>query len=999
MIEKKRGYYFGEYEIVSERYLGKDFSRRCFIFPGQGVANPGMMKEVYLQTKIIQDKFLEADYLAKKFGLPKISAYILNPEILDEEMMHIVANLALFTLECALFDVLIFEKIIPQMLTGHSFGEYAAIVSSGMVSFADMFNIVYQREKLCPMPNVAGHMIAIRAAANEVKDILGKNEYSISNLNSPNQTVISVSPKNMERIKNILKDKKTKHIVLVKVSQPYHSPYLNMARDDIVKYIENNKLIIKKPKIPLYSSVLKKMIDKDNFEEKEIEDILKNQITEPVNFIKQIRFSYTEGCANFLEVGPKKIFSGFVEEILDNEKIKTDFVANLSIFKKEKAQNNNQESKVKLFSMASKIIGKITGYEIERISFEDRFQEDLGIDSIKKADILLTILDESGIEPGEDFNTSQFKSVEDAVRYIETAQKRGELLTKKQTKREADFRRWIFSWKKQSLNYFGKRVIRKYGNLSFDLSEIFNNQKEILKKISAYLKSAPANERCLIMHSNFLEFDYDDSLTFFKFFQTFFTENEVGKFDLLLVSYGKESACLDGYASFFKSVKKEFPGMFFKYIRFADEINKKEVVEIASQESAEPIGVDVLYQNGKRFVSEISADESADGGEEWLNNGCVIVAIGGAKGITFSLMKRIARKYKPKLYLLGRSPKDNEAVQHNLTEFRKAKIDAAYISVDASDKDSLDGVFARIRKECGKIDLVVNGAGVVAVNFLVKKSDEEIAYEFRNKVLPAWNVLELADKYAVAKTINFSSIISKYGSAGQSIYTAANAMVNGFSREKASVIHWPAWDGVGMTADRVTLQKFKEFGIALLSPERADALFFADLSSRALTQVYYIDRADDASYSFPLADLQTHKSLLGDLDGNFILGNQNIIFRKNFDLAVDTYLNDHQVGTHVYVPAATGLAMFFCLANIYFKKNPVLKDMVMTNPIVVRKNSSINCNLEAEEKKEKKLSLFLKSSIVHFSGLAQVDESNGSSMVKLALSKGMKEIGKEQRDR
>lgn len=994
MIKKSRGYYFGEYEIEFEKYFGSDFSQKCFIFPGQGVASPGMLKETYLQSEIIQAKFLEADRTAKTLGLSKVSDYILAPDVLDAKTRHVIANLALFTLECALFDVLISRKVFPELIMGHSFGEYAALVAAGTVSFADMFRVIYHREILCPAPNKLGFMIAIRASAAEVRKILDVNEYHISNLNSPNQTVISVSVSGLEKIKNILVERKVRHVVLIGVPQPYHSPYLAGAKDRIADYLKKAEFVTEKPSIPIYSSVLKKILDQKNFNPADVKNILENQITEPVDFIRQIRFARSFGCANFLEVGPKRVFSGFVEEILDGERIKTDYAANLPIFKKEKVGRIYPEQKGKLFFMASEIIGRITGYEIEKISFEDRFQEDLGIDSIKKADILLTILDESGIDPGEDFNTSQFRSVKDAVRYIETAgSMEKKSLREKQKRREANFRRWVFSWKEKEISHMVAPQNHENEHLSFELEEIFKDPEKLLEEIAAYLNDVSANERCLIMHSNFQEFDYDSSLSFFRFFRSVFEKIKIIKFNLFLVSYGKQSACLDGYVSFLKSVKKEFPRIFFKYIRFDVRTGKEEDEKIILRETGEPFGEDVLYQKGRRFVSEASL-AGLEGEKKQPDSKSVIIAVGGAKGITFSLIKNISEKYQPIIYLLGRSLEKNDVVRRNLAELRKTNPSVNYISTDACDKKALEIAFAEIEKEHRKIDWVINGAGVVEVGFLTEKSDEKIDFEFKNKVLPALNILDLAAKYEMVKVVNFSSIISKYGSAGQSIYTAANAIVEGFSRGRATTISWPAWDGVGMTADKATLQKLRETGVSLLSSENANKLFVQDIGAHAPAAIYYLDEFDDRQLNFPLADSGKFQALLGKMKGEFNLANAKISFEKIFDLSKDIYLNDHRIGGNVYVPAATGVVMFFCLADLYFKNISVLKDIVIKNPIVVR-DIPVRCDLKAENISSGGLNLSLKSKMFHFSGMAQVAENNNRIISKMELSKAKKDIGKE----
>lgn len=280
---KSQGYYSGAYQVETEKYQREDFSRSCFIFSGQGAAFPGMFKKQYEDFKIIRDKFKKADSLAKKLGLPAISRYILNPEGLEEDTLPIVRNLALFTQEISLCEILISQKIIPKIVTGHSFGEYTALAASGIISFEEAFDIIYHRDFFCPKANAIGFMVAVTAGEQQTKKVLGKIEFYISNTNSPQQTVVSVAPDKIDEVKLLLEKGKISYKVLSNVPQPYHSPYLNGVKDKMEHYINGRQFKFNKPKIPLFSSVIKKLIDKKNFKEEDIKYILINQTIVPVN--------------------------------------------------------------------------------------------------------------------------------------------------------------------------------------------------------------------------------------------------------------------------------------------------------------------------------------------------------------------------------------------------------------------------------------------------------------------------------------------------------------------------------------------------------------------------------------------------------------------------------------------------------------------------------------------------------------------------------------------
>jgi len=972
MKTEQKGHYFGRYKILASEYLGPDFSRRCFVFSGQGGAWPGMGKEQYQAWPSIREKFNQADQLAKKLKLPKISDYILRPDNLKKETLPIIRNLALFTLETALGELLIAKKIIPQAITGHSFGEYAALVVAGVISFEDAFDIIYHRDFFCPKSNALGWMVAVNADEPTTKKALGKIKFYISNLNSSQQTVVSVGPEALEQIKGRLAEQGIKHKVLANVPQPYHSPLLEGVKDRIEKYLKNKRISFAKPRFPIFSSVSQRWINEVNFKEDEVRRILINQIITPVNFINQISSIHKERCFNFIEFGATGIWAGFVKDILVGREIKTDSASNILSTKQSESVKVISPQNNRFFSLISKTIGQVTGYEIDKISFEDRYQEDLGIDSIKKAEILLTVLDESKIKPGDNFNTSKFGSIKDTAAYLARAEQDKSGKKKlAQPPRKTNFRRYIFEPVEAPLLGSRQMIAPKNTFFSFYLVDILQGQKVCLDKINSFL-DANKNRPNIVMRADSVELNPDKIILVFKFFRELLNKVKTNNFNLILVSFGQTAKpdvkCL---ASFFKSLKKEQPAIFFKHVHFEETVKESVLFNVLAREAKEEYETDILYKNGRRFVYRPRSVRI--GSRSALTDKSVVLAIGGAKGITFSLIKDLAKRYKPAIYLVGKSPAGDKVVQANVAELKKITNRIFYRSADASDQPALDKVFSEIVGKYKKIDLVLNGAGAVRIGFLRDKTDKDIDFEFNNKVWPAVNVLKLAKKYKPKKIINFSSIISRYGSAGQTIYTAANALLEGLTQEdkslKAAVVHWPPWDGVGMTDEPGVWQKLKESGVALLKPDEANKLFRSELSLSGLKpSVYYLDDNDDELYSFSLNNLEQLKPLIGELSDPFSLSATKSVFKKTFDLASDHYLADHKIKNLSYVPAAVGLGMFLCLGRAYFRSWPVLENIALRNPVVVGEPGK-ECLLESARKNGRH-TFSIKSSLTYFYGEA-----------------------------
>ena len=415
-----------EYNISFKKYSGVDFSKKCFIFQGQGGIENGMGKYYYENFDLVKKLFDEADKFLLKRGKKRVSDFIVGHDKIDDDKLHIYGNIALFVLETGMFRILVDKNLTPSIITAHSFGEYAALVACGCVSFTDMLDIVYNREFLSEEKNVLGYLVAVRESEGNILDIF-KNfdgKYYLSNINSDKQVVLSVSSAELKKLEYFLSKNKLKYKVLENVPQPYHSPLMYGSREKFKKYLKNRKFKISSPEIPIFSSVLRKKIKKGNFQEKEIMLILENQLTEPVNFIYKIKEIFKDDIRTFVEIGVKRIFIDIIADILNNNsEYKTyfggDFLISKNFYREENASNENIYDG-KLVKTLKYLVSKTTGYDLASIRLEDRFQEDLKIDSIKKADVVFRFLEENRI-PGDNIELSKIdnlSSILDEVKNI-----------------------------------------------------------------------------------------------------------------------------------------------------------------------------------------------------------------------------------------------------------------------------------------------------------------------------------------------------------------------------------------------------------------------------------------------------------------------------------------------------------------------------------------------------------------------------------------------------
>lgn len=303
-----------------------------------------------------------------------------------------------------------------------------------------------------------------------------------------------------------------------------------------------------------------------------------------------------------------------------------------------------------------------------------------------------------------------------------------------------------------------------------------------------------------------------------------------------------------GFRGFFKSLKKECPLWSIKIITFSDKVTKEGMASIAADEVMDLDSYDVLYREGKRFVPSI--EEASTPVKSFLDNN-VIIAVGGAKGVTFSLLKDV--KGSSKLHIVGRSDPNSQKIKESVELLSSTCSHVEYHQGDATDESFMEEVFNVVKKKHGRIDFIINGAGVDRSRFLAHKKRGEIEEEFVSKAFSTYAILKLAKKYDVKKTIVFSSVVGLFGNKGQTVYAAANQFITGLVKNHnansgcAMVIHWPPWDKVGMTAHPQVYEHVKRMGVSLIPPEIASCLFTQDLFGNCEEVVYLGENAERTS--------------------------------------------------------------------------------------------------------------------------------------------------------
>ncbi|MBD3192858.1 MAG: SDR family NAD(P)-dependent oxidoreductase [Candidatus Heimdallarchaeota archaeon] len=309
-----------------------DRGKTCFMFPGQGSQYLNMLGDLKEKYQIVKDIFIEADEIMEPLLDYQLSSVIFvdatrgTQEYQEaEEVLRQTHNNqpAMLTSDIAMYKMLEKLGVAPDLVIGHSLGEYAALIAAGILSFKDALYAVSSRGK--EMQNLEiddpGKMASISAGIDEVEAILAEIDgYVIpSNKNCYLQTVIGGESKAVEEAMARFR-KEGIDAFPIPVSHAFHSAIVAPAIDMLKKTLRN--LTINPPKIPILSNVTGDFYPMEGSKatiKKKIVDLLGQQIASSVEWIKEIQKAREFGCKVFVELGPKRALSAFTYNILNEE--------------------------------------------------------------------------------------------------------------------------------------------------------------------------------------------------------------------------------------------------------------------------------------------------------------------------------------------------------------------------------------------------------------------------------------------------------------------------------------------------------------------------------------------------------------------------------------------------------------------------------------------------------------------------------------------------------
>jgi [acyl-carrier-protein] S-malonyltransferase len=279
-----------------------------FIFPGQGSQKVGMGKDFYDFSSIAKERFEECN---KILGRDLVSIIFNGPE--DELTQTNNTQPALFMVEAIICDLLKEKGITPQIVAGHSLGEYSALYAAGVFSFSDGLRITAKRGELMMQAGrkYPGSMAAIIGLRKkEIEEVLSNIEGTVvcANENSPEQIVISGEKEAVEKACIKCKEKGAKRAVTLAVSGAFHSPLMAPVAEEFKTFLEPFTFFDPSCQVVLNVTGLPENSGKV------IKNMLVTQLTSPVKWVDTVNYISKYSFCKIYEIGPGNVLAGLVKK-------------------------------------------------------------------------------------------------------------------------------------------------------------------------------------------------------------------------------------------------------------------------------------------------------------------------------------------------------------------------------------------------------------------------------------------------------------------------------------------------------------------------------------------------------------------------------------------------------------------------------------------------------------------------------------------------------------
>lgn len=280
----------------------------AYIFPGQGAQFSGMGLDLYEKSPFAQELFENANDILG-FHITDIMF-----EGSAEDLKQTKVTQPAIFLHSVILAKTLGDSFKPDMVAGHSLGEFSALVANGTLTFEDGLKLVSQRaqamQKACEIqPSTMAAVLGLDDDVVEKVCTMTEGVVVAANYNCPGQLVISGEIDAVNKACETLKEEGARRALVLPVGGAFHSPMMEPAREELATAIESTSF--SKPNCPIYQNVTASAVTDEN----EIKANLISQLTAPVRWTQSVQQMVNDGASHFTEVGPGKVLQGLVRKI------------------------------------------------------------------------------------------------------------------------------------------------------------------------------------------------------------------------------------------------------------------------------------------------------------------------------------------------------------------------------------------------------------------------------------------------------------------------------------------------------------------------------------------------------------------------------------------------------------------------------------------------------------------------------------------------------------
>lgn len=288
---------------------------KAFVFPGQGAQFVGMGKDLYQTSSVAKDLFEKANEILG-FRITDLMF-----EGTDEDLRQTKVTQPAIFLHSVILAKTLGEDFEPEMVAGHSLGEFSALVAANALSFEDGLKLVYKRalamQKACEQnPSTMAAVLGLPdEKVEQICASIADEVVVAANYNCPGQIVISGTNAGIDKACELLKEAGAKRALKLSVGGAFHSPLMNPAKEELEKAI--NETQFSAPICAVYQNVT-------TVAETDPTAIKKNliaQLTAPVKWTQSVEHMIADGATHFVELGPGAVLQGLVKKI--NKEVET----------------------------------------------------------------------------------------------------------------------------------------------------------------------------------------------------------------------------------------------------------------------------------------------------------------------------------------------------------------------------------------------------------------------------------------------------------------------------------------------------------------------------------------------------------------------------------------------------------------------------------------------------------------------------------------------------